>query len=232
MNKILELIFYPCGNNIIYNIFKSLLDMEKVVLKSQKREAAECVRTMRASRVVPAVVYGHKQAATSVKLGASDVLRAYRVAWENHVVELEVDGKKLDVLFHDVQKAPVSGDIIHVDFYAITKGEKVHTHIPLVFVGASKAKTEEGAIIEELVKQLEVKCLPTDLVDSFEVDLSKLENVGDNIKVSDLKISSKFEVIDAQSEVIVLAAKSKAEKVEDSAPVAALPADPKAAKAE
>lgn len=189
--------------------------MEKVVLNSQKRGADECVKTLRASKNVPAVVYGHKQEAVSVKLGASDVLRAYRVAGENHVVELVIDGKKMDVLFHEVQKAPVSGDIIHVDFYAITKGEKVHTHIPLVFVGVSKAKTEESAIIEELVKQLEVKCMPADLVDAIEVDLGLLEKTGDNIKVSDLKVSSKIEVLDSKDEVIVIAAKSKAEKTEE-----------------
>lgn len=206
--------------------------MEKLVLKSQKREAGECVKTLRASKSVPAVVYGHKQEAISIKMGSSDVLRAFRVAWENHVVSLDVDGKKMDVLFHEVQKAPVSGDIIHVDFYAITKGEKVHTNIPLVFVWVSKAKTEEWAIIEELVKQIEVKCLPTDLVDSFEVDLSKLEKTWDNIKVSDLSISSKFEVLSSADEVIAIAAKAKVEKVEDTAPVAELPADPKEAKSE
>ena len=189
--------------------------MEKIVLKSQRRDASEEARAVRAARVVPAVVYGHKQEAISVKLGSSDVLRAYRVAWENHVVELEIEGKKMDVLFHEVQKAPVSGEIIHVDFYAITKGEKVHTHIPLVFVGTSKAKSEEWAVIEELVKQVEVKCMPTDLVDSIEVDLALLEKTGDNIKVSDLKVSSKIEILDSKDEVIAVAAKSKAEKTEE-----------------
>lgn len=189
--------------------------MEKIVLKSLKREAGECVKTLRASKIVPAVVYGHKQESTCIKLNNSDLIRAYRVAWQNHIVELDVDGKKMDVLFHEVQKAPVSWDFLHIDFYAITKGEKVHTHIPLVFVWTSKAKSEEWAIIEELTKQLEVKCLPTDLVDSFEVDLSKLEKTGDNIKVSDLNISSKFEVLSSADEVIAIAAKAKVEKTEE-----------------
>ena len=95
--------------------------MEKIVLKSQRRDASEEARAVRAAKEVPAVVYGHKQEAISIKMGSSDVLRAYRVAKENHIVSLELDGKKIDVLFHEVQKAPVSGAIIHVDFYAITK---------------------------------------------------------------------------------------------------------------
>jgi len=197
--------------------------MKKIVLKSEKREAVESNKILRASKLVPAVVYGHKQKSISIKLNASDLLRAYRIAWENHIVELKIDNKKMDVLFHEVQKAPVSWDIIHVDFYVITAWEKVHTHIPLVFVWLSKAKTDEWAIIEEIVKQIEVKCLPSDLVDSFEVDLSKLEKTWDNIKVWDLVISDKFEVLSSKDEVIVIAAKAKVEVIEDTAPVQELP---------
>jgi large subunit ribosomal protein L25 len=206
--------------------------MEKIVLKCEKREAWENLKTLRASRIIPAVVYGHKQKATSIKLDSSCLLRAYRLAWENHVIELEVDGKKIDTLFHEVQKDPISWDIIHVDFYAITKGEKVHTYIPLNFVWSSKAKTEEWAIIEELVKQLEVKCLPIDLVDSIEVDLSMLEKTWDNIKVSDLKVSPKIEILNSKDEVVAVAAKPKVEKIEDTAPVMELPADAKEEKSE
>lgn len=232
LNRILKLIFY---NLVIYNLNilnQFILHMEKIVLKSEKREASESTKTLRASKIIPAVVYGHKQKATSIKLNSSDILRAYRLAWKNHVIELDIDGEKMDVLFHEVQKAPISGDFLHIDFYAITKGEKVHTHIPLNFIWTSKAKTDEWAIIEELVRQLEVKCLPTDLIDSIEVDLSLLEKTWDNIKVSQLKVSSKIEILTPQDEVIVLAAKPKTEKIEDTAPVMELPTDPKEGKTE
>jgi len=189
--------------------------MEKLVLKSENRESSECVKSLRTSKKIPAVVYWHKQENISIKVDNSDLLRTYRVAWENHIIELNIDSKKIDVLIHDVSFHPVTWNFLHVDFYAITKGEKVHTHIPLVFVWISKAKIEENAIIEELVKQLEVKCLPQDLVDSFEVDLSKLEKTWDNIKVSDLTIPSKIEVLNSLDEVLVISAKSKVEKVEN-----------------
>ncbi len=195
--------------------------MEKLVLKSEIRSPEENVQHLRASKVIPAVVYWHKQESISLKFNNSDLLRAYRVAGENHVISLEVEGKKIDVLFHETQFHPVTGDFVHVDFYAIVAGEKVQTHIPLSFVWTSKAKIEEGAIIEELIKSLEVKCLPTDLVDSIEVDLSLLEKTGDNIKVSDVKVSSKIEVLNVADDVIAVAAKAKVEKVSDEAPEAA-----------
>lgn len=200
--------------------------MEKLILKWETRKIEESLKELRASKIVPAVVYWHKQEPIKLKMNNSDFLRTFRVAWENHIISLEVEGKKIDVLVHEVQRAPVSGDFLHVDFYAITKGEKVHTHIPLVFVWSSKASSE-WAIIEELIKELEVKCLPTDLVDNFEVDLSKLENVWDNIKVADIKVSSKIEVLNHADDVVVVASKAKVEKIEESTE-----ATPEEAKAE
>ncbi len=182
--------------------------MEKLVLNAQKRELGEKVATLRKSQVIPAVIYGHKQETISIKLDNSELLRVYRKAWENHVVELDLDWTKIDVLFHEVQKNPVTEAFWHIDFYAISKWEKVHTHIPLSFVWTAKAKTEHGAIIEELVKSVEVKCLATDLVDSIEVDLSKLENTWDVIRVSDLKVKN-IEILNSKDEVVVVAWKPK-----------------------
>lgn len=188
--------------------------MEKLNLKWNVRTAEENIKLLRASKVIPAVVYWHKQEPIILKLDNSDLLRVYRVAWLNHVVNLEIDWKKMDVLFHEVQRNPITEEFLHIDFYAITAWEKVHTHIPLSFIGNSQA-VAEWAILEELVKEIEVKCMPWDLVDNFEVDLTLLKEVWDSIKVEDLKISSKFDVLNTKDEVIALASKTRAEKIED-----------------
>ncbi len=201
---------------------------KKIVLQSLKREKNEDLKALRSSKNIPAVVYGKKQQAISLKLWASDTLKAFRVAWVNHVVSLDVEWKKMDVLFHEVQKHPVTWDIIHVDFLAIAAWEKITSLIPLVFVWNAKAKSDEWAIIEEVLKQIEVRCLATDLVDNFEVDLSKLEKSWDNIKVSDLNISSKYELLTHKEEVIAVAVKAKEEVISNEAPVSNLPEDPKA----
>lgn len=192
--------------------------MEKIVLNSQKRASEEKVSHLRKSRIVPATVYGTKQEAISIKLGASDALRAFRKAWESQIVTLDVEGKKIDVLFHEVQHAPVSWDINHIDFLAIVAGEAVTTNIPLEFIGESKAKVEEAAILEEVLKQIEVKCLPKDLVNSFEVDLSLIAKTGDNIKVSDLGIdTAKYEILTLADEIVVTSSKSRIAAVESNA---------------
>lgn len=189
--------------------------MEKLILKSEIRTNEENLKSLRASKIVPAIVYWHRQEPIKLKIDNSDLLRAYRAAWTNHIISLDVEWKKIDVLVHEVQRAPISWDFLHIDFYAITKWEKVHTQIPLVFVWTSKASVEEWAIIEELLKEVEVKCLPTDLVDNFEVDLSVLEQIWDSIKVSDLKVSSKIEILNWADDTIVIASKPKVEKVEE-----------------
>lgn len=196
--------------------------MEKLVLKIENR-TEENLKLLRSSKLVPWVVYWHKQEPIKVKFDNSDFLRTFRQAWSNHVVTLDLDGKKIDVLVHEVQREPVSSAFLHVDFYAITKWEKVHTEIPLSFVWSSKAASE-WAIIEELIKEVEVKCLPTDLVDNFEVDLSLLAEIWDTIKISDLKVSSKIEILNSQDDVIAVASKPKVEKEENTVAASDVPA--------
>lgn len=190
--------------------------MEKLVLKAEIRGENEKNNELRASKIIPWVVYGHSQENKKIKFNNSDLLRTYRVAWENHIVSLELEGKKIDVLFHDVQLDPVTDLFLHIDLLAITAWEKVTTHIPLVFVWNSKAKAE-WAIIEESIKELEVKCLPTDLIDNFEVDLSLLEKEWDIIRVSNLNIDSKYEVLTNKDDVIAAATKAKVSETTEEA---------------
>jgi large subunit ribosomal protein L25 len=88
------------------------------------------------------------------------------------------------------------------------------TNVSLNFVWESEA-VKLGGILEELNKEIEVKCLPKDLVDHFDVDLSVLKEFGDNIKVSDLNLGEKFEILTPADEVLVLVAKPKTEKVDE-----------------
>lgn len=186
--------------------------MENIVLNAEKRVATEKVAYLRANKSVPGVVYGRKQENISLKMNASDLLRVHRKAWESHIVELHIEGETIDVLIHEVQKEPVSGDIIHIDFYAFVRWEKVTAKITIDFVWSSQA-VKEWAILNENVKEIEVTCLPRDLVDSFEVDLSLLKKSEDVIRLSDLNIDTeKYEVLHLHpEEAIAIAAKAKVE---------------------
>ena len=188
--------------------------MENLNLNAQARNTEEKLKDIRAAKMIPAVVYWKNQEPIAIKMDNSEFIKLFRISGESHIINLNIGKKSIEVLVHDFQKEPVKGDFLHVDFFAITKGEKVHTKIHLSFVWSSKA-VKEWAILEEHLKELDVKVLPKDLVDSFEVDLSKLENIGDVIRVSDLKISSKFDVLTPNDDIVALASKPAKVEVEE-----------------
>jgi len=198
--------------------------MEKLELNAELRGSEEKLRELRVSRIIPAVVYWGNQESLSIKVDATDLLRTFRKAGESTIITLKVDGKDIDVLFHDTQKEPLSWEFIHIDFYAITRGQKLTTKIHLNFIGNSEAE-KEGAIISENVKELEVSCLPKDLVEGFDVDLSLLKKEEDVIKLSDLGIDTeKYEIHYLHSDdAIAVANKSKVETISDEAPESTLP---------
>jgi large subunit ribosomal protein L25 len=147
--------------------------MEKFALTAEKRSTEERLLDLRNSKMIPSVVYGKTQESIGLKVDYSTFLKLYRKAGSNHIINLSLDSKSIDVLVHEVQKDPVSGDFTHIDFYAITAGQKISVEIPVKFIGDSQAK-RDGAIIEEHLDIVEVKCSPVDLIDFIEVDISVL----------------------------------------------------------
>lgn len=206
LKKLLQKWFFCIKSHSFLFIIQNT-NMENLSLNADIRSWDEKLRDIRTSKKLPAVVYGHSQKSISITLDYSEFLKTFRKSWESHIISLNVDHEKIDVLVHDFQKEPVSWDFIHVDFYAVTKWEKVHTHIHLEFIWNSPA-VKEWAILEEHIKELEVKCLPSDLVDSFKVNLETLKAIGDSIRVSDLNIDSKkYNILTNHSDIIVSATK-------------------------
>ena len=186
--------------------------MTSFSIEAQVRAKDENCKHLRKARKLPAVVYGRNQEPMSLTLNSSDFLRLFRDAWESNIINLKVDGKDIEVLIHDFQKEPIAGEFTHVDFFALTRGEKLKTMIQLNFTGVSNA-VKEGAVLEELQKEIEVSTLPKNLVDHIDVDLSVLKEFDSNIKAWELNIPAEMTLLTPDEEVIVIAAKPK--KVEE-----------------
>lgn len=196
--------------------------MENINLNADIRTTEEKLSEVRSSKMVPAIVYGKHQEAILLKMDNSEFLRTFRKAWESHIINLKAGKDEMEVLVHDIQREPVSGDFLHIDFYAITRGEKVTTKVSLLFIGESKA-IKEWAILEEHIKEIEIKVLPKDLIDNIEVDLSKLEEIGDSIKISELNINAeKIKIVTADTIVVSATKPAKVEEISDEAPEAAV----------
>lgn len=187
--------------------------MASFSIEAQIRAKDENCKHLRKEGLLPAVVYGRNQEAISLNLNGSEFLKLFRKTGESNIINLKVGKKEIEVLVHDYQKEPVSGEFIHIDFFALTRGEKLTTKVHLNFIWESAA-VKEGAILEELQKELEISVLPKDLVDHIDIDLSVLVNAEDNIKVSDLVLPETITMLSPANEVIVLAGKPKV-KTED-----------------
>jgi large subunit ribosomal protein L25 len=140
-------------------------------------------------------MYGNKIASQNILVNYLDFKRVYDKAGESALIELETEGKKVNVLVHDIQLDPMSGKFTHVDFFQVNMKEEVETEIPLEFIGESPAVKEFGGVLIKSLDEITVKCLPADLPEKYEIDISKLATFDDVIAVKDLQISDKIEIL-------------------------------------
>ncbi len=170
--------------------------MEQIAIQATKRDVTgKRVKTLRNAGKLPAVLYGHNVENQQLEINERDFAKAFRAAGESTIVNLIVDGKTQPVLIHDVQNHYLNDQPIHVDFYAVNMTEKIKVNIPIHFVGESQAVKAMGGTLVKNLSEVEVECLPTDLPQAFEVDISVLNTFEDAIRLSDLKVGSKVQII-------------------------------------
>ena len=166
---------------------------------------------------IPAVVYGAHHEATPIAVPAVAFGKVLKEAGEATIVSLEGLGAPLPTLIHEVDLDPLTSRPRHVDFYAVTKGEKVEVAIPLVFEGVSAA-VEAGANLVKVMHEVEVEADPMSLPHDIKVDLSALAAIGDRIHASDLKLPAGVELVTEPEEVVALVQEVVEEKEEVAAP--------------
>jgi len=164
--------------------------MNDFSLIAQKREiSGKKVRRLRSAGQLPAVAYGHDSKSEALTLDAKTTERVYAHAGSSKLVELKVEGGKMrNVIFHDVQLSPRTGAIIHADLYIVRMDELLKAEVPLHYHGESTAVyQDEGTLVKNL-DTVEIECLPGDLPEAIEVDISVLDDFDKTIMVSALKI--------------------------------------------
>lgn len=205
-----------------------------VALPASARDAKANVRLLRREGKVPAVVYGHGVPAQSVVCDRKLLHKAFMKAGESTLVELDIDGKKLPVLFKQVDTHVVSGDETHVDFYAVNLKEEIEAPVQVKLVGECPAVKELGGILVTPLLEVTVKSLPTDLPHELEASLASLVAFGDALTVKDLVLPKGVKVMDDPEAVIAtIQEPRKEEEVVVAAPAeGAVPAEGAAPAAE
>src|SRR5947208_14319138 len=165
---------------------------KQVKLMAQPREATgrSAIRKLKARGSVPAIVYGGKDKPQPLQVARRDIgLMLSHASGENILVELEIAGEKGSrmAMIQEIQHSPVGGDVLHVDFHAVSMDEKIEADVPLEPVGVANGVKNFGGLLEQSLRALTVSCLPRDLPDKITVDVSNL-NIGDSIHVRDIKL--------------------------------------------
>ncbi len=184
-----------------------------------KRDLAQNPANLRKEGIVPAVVYGRSQEATPISVNRKEFEKVFRDAGESTVITLVGLDADKEALIQEVSVHPVSGLPLHVDFYAIQKGQTVTVSVPLEFEGVSPAVKELGAMLVKVMHEIEMEVLPGELPQEIIVDVSSLKAIDDKIFVSDLKLPPSAVITADPEEVVAMAAAVEEEKEEVAAPV-------------
>ena len=205
----------------------------KVVAFERSVQGTGASRRLRNSGKTPGIIYGSNDPAVAIELDHNALFHALRKeAFHSSILDLEIGGKAQKVLLRDYQMHPFKPLVLHIDFQRVSATEKVHMRVPLHFVNAdiSAAVKLQGAVVSHILTELEVSCLPADLPEFIEVDLSKIE-VGHGIHAKDVTLPKGVSlVLHIEQENPVLAnARIPAVKAADTeaaaAPAAAAPAE-------
>src|SRR5881275_7004 len=165
---------------------------KQVKLKAQPRMdvGRSATRKLRACGLIPAVIYGGKNAPQALQVAAREInAMMSHASGENVLVELEIAGQDSSrtALVQEVQHSPVGGEIRHVDFHAISMDQKIQAEVPLEPTGTAVGVKTFGGLLEQSLRALAIECLPGDLPDRITVDVSQL-NIGDSIHVRDIQL--------------------------------------------
>lgn len=179
--------------------------MEQKTLSASARTELRtgAARRLRRSGKIPAVIYGHRDP-VAVTIDALEFFREFKVISESQIVQIDVENEKYDCLIKDYQEDILTGSIEHIDFFEIEAGKVLRTHIGVHLTG-SAVGSREGGILEHHLYDIEVECLPKDIPDAFQVDVSGLA-VGDSIHVSDLAAPEGVKILTSEEQVIALVA--------------------------
>jgi len=196
--------------------------MGQVVLSARNRQNKGSVeaRKIRRSGRIPAVLYGRSGKAISIDLDALEFAGGIKNISESTIVKVEVDGKSYDAFVKDTQRNIVDGNILHVDFYEVESGIALRARVSINLKGTAIG-VREGGILEFPLHEIEVECLPKDLPERIEIDISTL-GINQSIHVRDIPLADTIRLISASDQVVALVKYAKEQAA--AAPVEGEPA--------
>jgi large subunit ribosomal protein L25 len=178
---------------------------------ARKDTGKGAARSLRREGRLPAVIYGHAREPLSLSIPARELERLLeRVAAENTVIELQIDGSMSRTLIREIQRHPVRRNVLHVDFQELVAGERVVVRIPIVLQGTPDGVRHAGGILSQIMQELECRVDPLNMPGHIDVDVTNV-TIGHSVHVSEIVIPEGVEVLDEPEATVAIVAAPKAE---------------------
>ena len=153
------------------------------------------VGRLRREGLLPAVVYGPGAKPQSIQLNSREASKVFRRVHGAELIDLELNGQTRKVLVHDLQRDAIRGDFLHADLYVVDMARPIRVRLPIHLVGTSPAVVSLSGVLVRGLPELEVECLPGDLIKEVEADLSVLKEIGNSLHVRDLTLPATIKVL-------------------------------------
>ena len=191
----------------------------RIQAKQRQGRGKNDARRTRREGMVPITVYGGGGETVAAVAPLSELAAILRSeAGRNTIFTIDVDGLgESEVMFHDRQIDPVKGRLMHADLTRLVKGQKIEVTVPLHLIGEPYGVKEKQGVLEQILREIEIRCEPRDIPDVLDVDVSNLD-VHDTLHVSDIKVSEGVEIL-TDAELVIATIGIVREEVEPVAPV-------------
>jgi len=178
----------------------------KATLKAQKREdlGKGASRTLRRTGRVPAVLYGRELESVHLSVDSHEAEHLFHsISVDNTIVDLSVDGEKkpYQTLVREIQTHPWRDTLVHIDFLRIQEGVAVDLEVPVELIGVPVGVRLKGGVLEQIVHELEVRCIPSKIPESFTLDVTELD-INDSLHVSDIQLPEGVEILMSPDQTI------------------------------
>jgi len=180
---------------------------EKTLIAAPREQVGKGpARQARLSGRIPGILYGPETEPQPIDLDGREFKAIIRALGGSATIfDLDVKGKKKKVILRDMQRDPITSEIVHVDFHALSMTKPINLSIPLHFVGTPRGVKTDGGIMQTNMREIEISCLPTKLPEFFEIDVEDL-GIGDSIHVSDLDLPDIDILAETQRTIVVISA--------------------------
>lgn len=173
------------------------MSRQNFVLNAKNRDASgrSASRCLRRQDQVPAVLYGAKKDPQSLSIAHNELMHSLEhESFYTSIISLNIDGTNQKAIIKDLQRHPYKPKVLHADFLRIDENTEIHIYVPLHYVGVCPA-VAEGAVLNHLINETEVVCLPKDLPEYLEVDVSALQ-LDETLHLSDIKVPQGVKLVE------------------------------------